>query len=304
MRRRTFLSAGAYTLAALARGETSPPAPERPPVTLPPGDHRVSASLALGSYIGAGAATRLVCAPTLDNLFNGTGTLALKDLALVGNGRGASYRSGFAAYVRDGLIDLDGVSLENFRSSYWVFGQRSRLRARNVTAVSRPGNAINGAAITEQSCLLVVVDGDLDVHESRFDCAYIKGAIALYGASRGSVARSTISEAGTSGEIADNAGAYAILAYAEASGQPTLTVTDCVINGARSCGIHAASAARVEVRGTLFSRVTDRHDDTLPKAAISLNGSPDYLLSGNSFRDCCKNIVLATQTSRRELVPE
>lgn len=302
MRRREFLAAGSAALVASAAGAAPPSQPT--PGELAAGDYLVTSTLPLGRYTGAGPTTRLVCAPGLDTLFSGSGELVLKDLALIGNGSGTSYRTGFAAAIRDGSIELDGVTLENFRSSYWVLGQRSRLAARNLTALSRPGNAINGHALTEQSCVLAVVDGELDVQDSRFDCRYLKGAIAVYGASNARVSRATINEAGTAAEIADNTGAYAILAYAEPSGGPTLVVSDCVINGARSCGVYAASAARVEVRGSSFARIHDRQDGTLPKAAIALANSPDFELSGNTFSDCYKKIVVTTPTSRREPVPE
>jgi hypothetical protein len=302
MRRREFLAAAAAALAVRATRAATGPQPQ--PGALGAGDYLVTASLPLGSYTGVGPATRLVCAPELDNLFIGSGSLRLSNLALVGNGSGRSYASGFAALVRDGSIELDGVSLENFRSSYWVLGHRSQLSARNVTAFSRPGNALNGAAINEQSCVLAVNDGVLDADACRLECAYLKGGVALYGASTGRVARTLIHEAGTSAEIADNAGAYAILAYAIDDRRPTLTVTDCSIDGARSCGIYAARALRVEVRGTRFARITDRIDGTLPKAAIALVASPDFALSGNSFDACYKKIVATTPTSRREIAPE
>jgi hypothetical protein len=275
----------------------------QPPVTLGAGDRAVSTTLPIGTYVGVGPATRLVCSPGLDNLFAGTGTLVLKDLTLVGNGTGKSYASGFAAYVWDGSIELDGVTLENFRSSYWVLGKNSRLTARGVTARSRHGNAINGSAINEVAYVLAVRDGELYVDNCTLHCDYIKGGVSVWGASRATITRTTITESGTSEDIADDAGAYAILAYAVEGGRPTVVVTDCVIDGARSCGVYAASAAYVEVQGTHFARITDRRDATLPKAAIALANSPNFKLSGNSFANCYKKIVVTNSAGRREITP-
>jgi hypothetical protein len=298
MRRRTFLTTAP---AALLAGALPAPTPvEVRPGPIDAGDHLVTAALPLGTYEGSGPEARLVCAPGVDTLFGGSGTLVLRNLSIVGNGKGRSYASGFAVNVQDGSIELDSVSLENFRGNYWVLGQRSRLFARHVTAVSRPGNSIDGAAITQLAHVLCVVDAELDAEDCELRCKYIKGGVAVFGASTGRVTRTLISEAGTSAEIADNAGAYAILAYALPSGRPRLTVVDSVIDGARSCGIYAASCDSVDVRGTRFARINDRRDDTLPKGAISLNGSPNFFGTGNSFSDCYKKIVLADKGVRSE----
>jgi hypothetical protein len=300
MRRRAFLSAAPAVLLVGAAPSPPPAVVEVRPGAIEAGDHLVKATLPLGTYEGTGPESRLICAPGVDSLFSGSGALVLRNLSIVGNGSGRSYASGFATNVQDGSIELDSVNLENFRGNYWVLGQRSRLFARRVTAVSRSGNAIDGKAITQLAHVLCVIDGELDVADCELHCAYIKGGVAVFGASTATVTRTLIADSGTSAEIADNAAAYAILAYAHPSGRPRLTVVDSVIDGARSCGIYAASCDSVDVRGTRFARIDDRRDDTLPKAAISLNGSPNFSGSGNSFTSCYKKIVLADKGVRSE----
>jgi hypothetical protein len=299
MKRRAFLAAAPAALVASALPAAT--AADLRTGLIEAGDHLVTATLPVGTYEGRGPATRLICAPGVDTLFSGSGKLVVRNLSMVGTGAGHAYASGFAAFVEDGSIELESVSLENFHSSYWVLGNRSRLHARRVTALSRPGNAIDGTAINQAAHVFCVYDGTLDVEDCELHCSYIKGGVALMGGSTGTVTRTLIAESGTSAEIGDDAGAYAILAYALESRRPRLTVVDSVIEGARSCGVYAARAESVEVRGTRFAHIRDRRDGTLPKAAISLNGSPNFSASGNTFTDCYKKIVLADQGVRREL---
>lgn len=311
MDRRNFIAVG---LGALVAGCIED-APAAPPVVdifaelsaghkvlLPAGDHVVRRRLPPGQIDGVGVASRLITAPECDILMDGVGEAVLTNLSLVGNGAGRSYATGMAVNVRNGLIYMDNVRLENFHASYWVVATGGRMEIYRSAAVSRSGNAPNGTVLQEIAHAFTLYHGVGRIEDCAFDIPHIKGAAAVFGAGHLTVQGCTIRDAGASEEIANEAGAYALLAYPDAGQGPVLEAFDNQILRARSCGIYAAAAKFVDARRNHFEGI--RLDDApweIPKAAIALNQVLAFYEEKNTFADNAHDIVMAWPTGKYEI---
>lgn len=316
MNRRLFLAAGASALLAGCGagqgGAVAAPAPvkidlhrelsSKAKVLLPAGDFVVASRLPPGNIEGVGPQTRLIMAPECDILMDGAGEAVLQNLSLIGNNRGRSYATGMAVNVRDGLVYMDGVYMENFRASYWVVATNARLEAYRCTAVSQSGNAPNGAVIQEIAHVFTSYRAPGLVADSTFDIPHIKGAVAVFGAGQMTVRGCTIRDAGAAPEISNEAAAYAILAYPDGGLGPTLTAEHNTILRARSCGIYAAGAKYVEARRNHFEGINlDAAPWEIPKAAIALNQVLEFYEEKNTFADNAHDIVAAWPTGKYEI---
>lgn len=312
MNRRNFLLAGAALTAC--GGESSAPRAAEPPVDLlaelsagrkvrlPAGEFVVRSRLPTGAIDGVGPATRIVMAPECDILMDGTGDASLTNLMLIGNRVGRSYATGMAVNCRGGNIYMDNVTLDDFKASYWVVNTGGRTELYRCTVASRPGNVISGTVLQEIAHAFVQYDGSAVIEDCMFDVPFIKGAAAVFGAGHMTVRRSTILDAGASAEIANEAGAYALLAYPEGGKAPTLIAEDNKILRARSCGIYAAGAKYVEAKRNYFEGINlDDKAWEIPKAAIALNQVLEFYEEGNTFADNAHDIVAAWPTGKYEI---
>lgn len=271
-------------------------------VLLPAGDYVVNHRLPPGIIDGVGPASRLIMAPECDILMDGVGAASLTNLSLIGNNTGRSYATGMAANIRGGGLFMDRVYLENFRASYWVVATDCPLEAYRCTAVSRSGNAPNGSVIQEIAHVFTQYNAPGVVEECVFDIPHIKGAAAVFGTGHLTVRGCTIRDAGASTEIANEAGAYAILAYPDSGNGPELIATDNQILRARSCGIYAAAAKFVDARRNHFEGIKlDDQAWEIPKAAIALNQVLEFYEEKNTFADNAHDIVMAWPTGKYEI---
>lgn len=234
-------------------------------------------------------------------------TVRLRNIAAVGNSTGiADTQSGtFALFELSAAscddmedIALDNVSLSHFGGERWVqFLQRSPGRVMSgleiVGLVAHSGASIAPAALGVSAAALWIHGAageirDVAVRDLSVSAAGIKqGCVLFHKVRRASVAAAAIANAGRTGAT-DNAGAYAIMAYADPGEMSDIAIQSPVLRSPRSAGIYLRGVERVRVSDAQVSGQSDRVTANLPKGAIVLNGCSAVRihggrLTGNAF---------------------
>lgn len=250
---------------------------------------------------GEGASITLVGAAVSPPLFaaRNMSSIVLRNLAAAGNGRAiADTRSGtFALFemnaaATSGMEDIviENVALSRFAGERWVqFLQRAPERAMTGLRIddlrAEAGASIAPAAIGVSAAALWIHGAggeirDVSVRRLTIRGAGIKQGCALFHKVRdATVSAALIADVGARGAV-DDAGAYAIMAYANPGEMSGITITAPVIRRPRSVGIYLRGARQVRVLDAAIDGQTDRVATDLPKGAIALNGCSGVVISG------------------------
>jgi hypothetical protein len=262
-------------------------------ITLPEGTWYLKNDYAApGTTIrGAGRGkTFLVLQDPLANLIRYDGPITLSDLTLLGaNANGIPYATGMALTGRGDAL-LERVTLDDFCASYWVNANDGDVYARFCQVITREGNLCGpqGEGLTQYVSTIFSLygSGRLTVEDSDGELTHAKQMVSVWSGCNGVVRRTTARNVGMSPLVGWDAGAYAFLAYNEpVSGPvwPTLVVEDSEVLGARSCGIYSASAGLVVSRRNYYERIPDKLDSTIPKGAIAINGTTNFISEDDEF---------------------
>ena len=221
----------------------------------------------------------------------------ISNLSLTGNNRsigetvGAAIDCRFTETVNQNALTLERLSLDNFAAPGWIHviaDQSSHIRQvslSDIKVTSRAGNSVSPGNIGHNSAAIRVdaLAGQvstLTIRNVTADATYIKSGIALYGAISNIVVQDcSIDNAGVQG-AEDDSGAYAIQVYSAGRDMRNILIANARIRNPRSCGIYCTLANNVVIRDAVISGQTDLKDDTLPKAAIALNGTRNASVTG------------------------
>lgn len=302
----------------------------------------LSASLGQGGIVlpsditlcGAGR-DRTILAVTGDKVCNffvatNASRIAVEDVAIIGNnvamvgatiyGSGGAIRWVLNAQATAGIsgFALRRVHLENFKGPNWVavenaasFDAGREIRdvsIADVTFRSRPGNCVGTDKISLNAAVICIngqsgLIRNVDVSDLVGDARYIKSGIILFHAVVDAVLdRVKVANAGREG-ISDDVGAYAIQIYDNVSRMRGIIVRSPVLSAPRSAGIYVASGTDISIIDPVISGQTDRHDATLPKAAIVFNGTRRWSVEGGSLRGNWRDLAIAPHASGDAAAP-
>jgi hypothetical protein len=105
---------------------------------------------------------------------------------------------------------------------------------------------------------------------------------------------------GTDASIANDSGAYAILAYDSSGLNPpqAIVINNNAVLGVRSCGMYIAGCRTASIDGFYCSSQTDTVQTSLPKGAIAINDSGDMISVANVVaQNCAIGVSLAMNAS-------
>ena len=242
----------------------------------------------------------------------------LSDLTLRGNGLSEGYGNGCAvlcilrAASNKGVknILIERCAFENFASEFWVWIlNQSESQTIDGVAIrgcqfrSNGGNAKAASEIRVPAFCIGVQGssrghGDVravSIQANNATIPDLKGFVVVWQGAKDIVIDSNvIRDAGA--KIPNDRGAYAIALYDNARGygrRPTLlTVRGNTILSPRSCGIYIVMCGKVVVEGNHIEGQFDDQENTLPKAAIAVNGAEVAQIEQNEISDCYGGIVL------------
>lgn len=248
--------------------------------------------------------TIAIIGDTLCRLFrmkNASGA-KISNLSLIGNNRsigetvGAAIDCRFTETFAENALTLKQLSLDNFAAPGWIHiiadesSHVANLSISDVKVTSRAGNSRAPDDISENSAAIRVDAfagkiSSLVMRNVTVDATYIKSGIALYGAISGaSLLNCSIDYAGAKG-AEDDSGAYAIQVYSAGRDMRDIVIANALIRNPRSCGIYCTLADNVLISDAVISGQSDLKDDTLPKAAIALNGTRNVSIIGGDLKN-------------------
>lgn len=233
---------------------------------------------------------------------------AIHDLTAVGNGRGLpnAASGAFLSIVQtadatraSGRVRCTGLRLENFGAERWISAMNlspthplSDL-VFEVQATSAPGNSPAPGMIGASAAIIFIygVNGVCDTLRVRVkaQARHIKSGAVLFGRIRAAVIEyAQVDDAGLLG-AADDAGGYALLAYAPPGQMTDISILEPHLTRPRSCGIYAVNVRGLQILDPVITGQTDRRSGTIPKAAIALNACREFLVRGgvlsSNYRD-------------------
>jgi len=231
--------------------------------------------------------------------------ILIRDLTVVGNGRALAnsasgaffqYTLSETARASASKIRLSDIRLDNFAAERWISfinansagNAISDVVAERISILSRPGNSIAPQRISVWAHALVVMGykgpiAGVRITDFTADAAYIKSGIGIFErVSNVRMERVAIRSAGRQGAI-DNAGAYAIALYGGTGRVTDVVIRDARIDTPRSAGIYAADVQGLRIADVVVTGQSDARIETLPKAAIALNGSRRVTVEGARF---------------------
>jgi hypothetical protein len=199
------------------------------------------------------------------------------------------------------------VRLENFKGDIWVdfIGTHATHTIHDcgvdgLEIRSETGNARgpSGLSVISYAVRLYASGGavnDCFVKRLTGDFSFLKGAVALYGrVSRTYIGHPVLAAAFQGYSNADSGG-YAILMY-DLSTTDVVTDTSIVapiITDPYTCGIYMAGTRETQIVAPQISGQEDTSDNTLPKAAIALNGCNNVTIHGPILHGNFCNIAIS-----------
>jgi hypothetical protein len=242
----------------------------------------------------------------------------LSDLTLRGNGASSGYGNGTALLcrlrtaAREGMrnVVVERCGFENFGAEFWIWILNQNesqviegIEIRACTFKSRSGNAKNPSNI-QVPAFCIGVQGssrgrgdvrDVSIASNEALIPDLKGFVVVWqGTKNVKIESNIVREPGA--KIENDRGAYAIALYDNARGYgrrpSSLTVRDNTIVRPRSCGIYIVMCGQVVVSDNRISGQFDELENTLPKAAIAVNGAEQADVFRNEISDCFGGIVL------------
>ncbi|MCW6531205.1 hypothetical protein NED98_13210 [Sphingomonas sp. MMSM20] len=266
-----------------------------------PGNVVLEGEGALFTYAGNRIAPPLFTAQDVSRV-------TLRNLVAAGNGQAiADTRSGsFALFSLSGgaKADMEDIRLENLRLSgfgaeRWLqFLQRNAsgkrmLGLRVIDFDASAGRALAPEAIGIAASPLWIYGAegeicDVAVRGLSVQASGLKQGVVLFHKVRQALIDSAlVVDAGKTG-ARDDAGAYAVMIYADPGEMSDITIISTNIQRPRSAGIYLRGAQRVHVVGASITGQRDAVTTNLPKGAIVLNGCSGVTiegarLSGNRF---------------------
>ena len=286
----------------------------------PSGSYSVQSSslpFTIGSdttIMGAGAEiARIVVAGTSpNNIFdcNNVHTINIKNLSFIGNSQCTSDANGRVISVSNSTTStlsnfiIEQCYFENFKGDYWIrfeqtnaTGNLEYIRVLNNRFISQTGNARGPTSlgIASSNITMVGYSGgtgfvrDVQITGNIAECSYIKNFASSYNNTVDVlIADNTIYNAGQSGGIIDDVGAYAVLVYnsnASYADPLRIMLRDNKIISPRTCGFYVAGATDVTISNNYVSGQTDPVTTTLPKGAIVTNAVDVATVVGNTLID-------------------
>lgn len=247
-----------------------------------------------------------------------------------GNSKATGYNDGaLLNYVLDGTatadarnIRVEDLYLENFAANYWISVENTssneELDGVNIERIrfkSLPGNTYD-ADITRNASVVAVTAGgfingtsgrirNVTISDISGDASHIKsGVIVYHNVHNAKIEKLTILNAGYSGAIPDDSGAYALQVYDSTGLAEIVSIRNVTLSG-RSCCAYIAGGNGVTIEDFNLFGQADQVNGTLPKGALVFNGTVNatakngrvrdsfvgYHLSGPSFNKRC-NITL------------
>ena len=241
----------------------------------------------------------------------------IRDLQCYGNSQAVADASSgaFLNYVQTtagtgiGNLIVENVRLTNFAAERWISVLNNHatlpiigVRLNNISAYSLTGNNLGGASIGIGANAIMVFGvtapiKDVEVNNLYCDATYIKCGVTIFHQVQNVVInKPTIINAGLTGTNND-VGAYAINIYGNVGELTDVTVNSPVITAPRSCGIYFRGTYRVTVNKPMISGQTDVNSGTLPKGAISSDGSSYVSINGGFLSGNAFDIMAAADTS-------
>lgn len=238
---------------------------------------------------------------------DGQSNITYRNIRFYGNCQADAFANGAAIWFVNYTVGscsgflVEQCYFENFKGDYWVFAEAngarnmSSLTIRDNLAVSKTGNARNGASITVGSSFVGIFgtgdDGypllDVLIENNVVYADYIKSGVNVFhNIRRCTIRNNAIYNAGQTG-ISNDCGAYAILVYANTpytSGRYCQTIGNKIISP-RSIGIYQAGtwSGSLIADNIIVSQGPDTLNTTLPKGGIALNGCTEATVRGNNI---------------------
>lgn len=284
-------------------------------LTIPAGTYilnsvELTAPISLPSNVvveGHGATLKISGKSVIGSVFRSenTSNITLKNLEVIGNNQSVADSSSgaFFNYVQTSSgsgsenIVVENVRLRNFKAERWVsilnnhnLLEIRRVRVRNLSGVSQPGNNLGTANIGISSTLLMVYGvkasiTDVEIDHLFAEAEYIKSGVSIFHKVKNVRINSpSIVNAGQKG-TANDMGAYAINLYSDAGELSGIIINDAVLTSPKSAGIYIRGASNVTINNPRISGQTDAMSGNLPKGAIVGNGSSNINVNGGKLTD-------------------
>jgi hypothetical protein len=200
-------------------------------------------------------------------------------------------------------------SLTNFAALYWIYFDNTAATTvpmRDITIAdanftSQAGNAQGPTNIAFSAAILGFSGSDsiktfetlrdCHVENCRADGTFIKTFVAIWsGTFRIKVSGNILKNFGMDSSIANDAGAYAMLAYDHSHGtglRPDLIeFSNNIVDSVRSCGVYVAAGNRISILNNEINGQTDTVDASLAKGGIAVGGCQLVTIRGNTLDSC------------------
>lgn len=231
--------------------------------------------------------------------------VSISGLSFTGNSAADSYGNGGAlvftnSHGQSGNIAVSDCQFRNFKGDYWIHVENvSGIQPIDHISVTRckfytePGNSRMPTSITCPQGMVGIVAhnssltggiNDIRVDSNSVECVHSKGMLALFGNCDGiSVCNNYIRGAGLGPEFSDDSACYAIMCYNNFMPPRHGTIGANRIIGARDNGMYLLQIEDFVVSGNTVTDQTSTSYETLPKAAIALNGAVRTVCSNNAI---------------------
>ncbi|MBA4307919.1 MAG: hypothetical protein C0429_14405 [Sphingopyxis sp.] len=256
---------------------------------------------------GNGATLKISGQSIIESVFRSenASNISLRNLEVIGNNQAVADASSgaFFNYVQTSSgsgsenILIENVRLRNFKAERWVSILNNhnsleirRIRVRNLSGVSKPGNNLGTASIGISSALLMVYGvkapiTDVEIDHLFADAQYIKNGVSIFHKVKNvRIISPSILNAGQTG-TANDMGSYAINIYGDAGEVSGITINDAILTSPKSAGIYIRGASNIVINNPRISGQTDAISGTLPKGAIVGNGSSNIKINEGILTD-------------------
>lgn len=256
---------------------------------------------------GNGATLKISGQSIIESVFRSenASNISLRNLEVIGNNQAVADASSgaFFNYVQTSSgsgsenILIENVRLRNFKAERWVSILNNhnsleirRIRVRNLSGVSKPGNNLGTASIGISSALLMVYGvkapiTDVEIDHLFADAQYIKNGVSIFHKVKNvRIISPSILNAGQTG-TANDMGSYAINIYGDAGEVSGITINDAILTSPKSAGIYIRGASNIVINNPRISGQTDAISGTLPKGAIVGNGSSNIEINEGILTD-------------------
>lgn len=271
---------------------------------------------------GNGATLKISGQSIIDSVFRSenASNISLRNLEVIGNNQAVADASSgaFFNYVQTSSgsgsenILIENVRLRNFKAERWVSILNNhnsleirRIRVRNLSGVSKPGNNLGTASIGISSALLMVYGvkapiTDVEIDHLFADAQYIKNGISIFHKVKNvRIISPSILNAGQTG-TANDMGSYAINIYGDAGEVSGITINDAILTSPKSAGIYIRGASNIVINNPRISGQTDAISGTLPKGAIVGNGSSNVKINEGILTDNVYDLSFVADAKRTE----